>query len=129
MIDDLDGTEITEGEGEQIEFAFRGVSYRIDLADTNVAKLEAALAPFIDSAAKVSGTPRRSRGRKAGRSAQNRSNGKATESRSSKRTPARGRKEQPAAIRAWASRHGHTVSSRGRIPAEIIAAYEAAQGR
>jgi hypothetical protein len=30
------------------------------------------------------------------------------------------------AIREWARAHGHTVSDRGRIPAKIIADYEAA---
>ena len=30
------------------------------------------------------------------------------------------------AVRAWANENGLTVSDRGRIPADIIAAYEAA---
>ena len=34
--------------------------------------------------------------------------------------------EQSAAIREWARRNGHNVSSRGRIPAEIIDAFHAA---
>lgn len=33
---------------------------------------------------------------------------------------------EPEVIRAWARAHGHTVSSRGRIPAEIKQAYVAA---
>jgi hypothetical protein len=44
--------------------------------------------------------------------------------------PGRGRasidREQSAAIRDWARRNGHKVSTRGRIPAEIIDAFHAA---
>jgi hypothetical protein len=37
LIDDLDGTEIREGEGERVEFALGGVTYQIDLSASNVA--------------------------------------------------------------------------------------------
>ena len=49
IIDDIDKSEIAEGEGERIEFTFRGVAYQLDLSNANVAKLEKALAPFIDA--------------------------------------------------------------------------------
>jgi hypothetical protein len=32
----------------------------------------------------------------------------------------------PAEIRAWAAENGYEVSARGRVPAEVRAAYEAA---
>ena len=35
-------------------------------------------------------------------------------------------REQSAAIREWARRNGHKVSTRGRIPADIIDAFHAA---
>jgi hypothetical protein len=35
-------------------------------------------------------------------------------------------REQSSAIRDWARRNGHKVSTRGRIPAEIIEAFHAA---
>lgn len=38
------------------------------------------------------------------------------------------RRHDLADIRAWASKNGHTVSTRGRISTEVIAAYEAAPG-
>ena len=44
IIDDIDKSEIAEGEGERIEFTFRGVAYQLDLSNANVAKLEKALA-------------------------------------------------------------------------------------
>ena len=45
-------------------------------------------------------------------------------------TTGRGRaiidREQSAAIREWARRNGHKVSTRGRIPADVIEAFHAA---
>ncbi|MCV7172592.1 Lsr2 family protein, partial [Mycobacterium manitobense] len=35
-------------------------------------------------------------------------------------------REQSAAIRDWARRNGHNVSTRGRIPADVIDAFHAA---
>ena len=35
-------------------------------------------------------------------------------------------REQSAAIRDWARRNGHSVSTRGRIPADVIDAFHAA---
>jgi Lsr2 len=113
LIDDLDGTEIPEGSGEQIEFAIRGVKYRIDLADRNVAKLDKALRPFIASATEVSGRT------KAKQTARARSV-----------TNGRRRANQPdtATIRAWAGENGYEVSTRGRIPASVVTAYHQSQG-
>ena len=108
LIDDLDGSEIPEGKGESVEFAFRGVSYRIDLTNANVAKLEKALARYIESATKTGGSRRRARRRRNGRTGDGSS------------------REGLSAIRTWAAKHGHNVSSRGRIPTKVIEAYEAA---
>jgi hypothetical protein len=35
-------------------------------------------------------------------------------------------KEELSAIRAWAANQGHKVSTRGRIPGNVVQAYEAA---
>ena len=53
LIDDIDGSEIREGGGERVDFSFRGADYQIDLSAANIAKLEKALKPYIDAAAKV----------------------------------------------------------------------------
>jgi hypothetical protein len=106
LIDDLDGSEIADGGGERVEFSVRGVTYQIDLSTTNVAKFEKALKPFIAGAAKVRG----SRGRRAGTTA-----GKNSTS-----------KEHLAAIREWARKNGHEVSTRGRLRAEVVEAFDAA---
>lgn len=105
LIDDIDGTEITDGGGERIEFAFRGTNYQIDLTAANAAKLDKALKPYIDAAMRLRGT----RGRRQT------TNGSGSAS-----------KEQLSAIREWARKNGHKVSDRGRIKAEVVEAFEAA---
>lgn len=107
LIDDLDGSEITDGGGERVEFSLRGVEYQIDLSTANIAKLDKALKPFVEAAAKVRGGSGRRRVKTAG---------------STNATS----KEQLSAIRAWARKNGHEVSDRGRIKAEVVEAFEAA---
>ena len=120
LIDDLDQTEIADGRGGSVEFGLRGTTYTIDLSDANIAKLDKVLAPFLEAAAqassRTSSTPRSpaASGRK-----------KRTGRRPSKRASA----NSTATVRAWAAENGHEVSSRGRIPASVSQAYEAAHQR
>jgi hypothetical protein len=104
LIDDLDGTEIDEG-GQSLSFSFSGTDYSIDLSEANAEKFEQLLTPYIDSAQRVGGR-RSSRSRSAAASS--------TSSVDSK------------AVRAWAASNGIELSSRGRIPADVVAKYEAA---
>jgi hypothetical protein len=106
LIDDIDGSDITEGGGEQVEFSVRGVDYSIDLSSANIAKFDKALKPFIDAAETVGGT-RRSRAKTGAKAA----------------TGGKSSPEQLAAIREWARKKGYEVSDRGRIKAEIIEAF------
>lgn len=108
LIDDLDGTEISDGGGEQVDFSFRGCDYRIDLTAANAAKFDKALAPYVGAAAKIRGSSR-------GRLRKINSQGKSAAS-----------PEQLGAIREWARKNGYTVSDRGRIKGEIVDAFEAA---
>ena len=115
LLDDLDQSEIADGAGGTVDFAFQGTKYTIDLSNANIAKLEKALKPYIEAATTTSGPPRKSsRGRKS------------KSSRRGSSTPAR---ESTAAIRGWATDNGHEVSARGRIPAAVIEAYESAHKR
>lgn len=107
LIDDIDGSDITDGNGERVEFSLRGVDYHIDLSAANIAKLDKALKPYVAAATRVRG----GRGR--------RPKNVASESASAS-------KEQLAAIRQWARKNGYEVSDRGRIKAEVIEAFEAA---
>jgi hypothetical protein len=96
--DDLDGGPADE----TVRFRLGDAEYEIDLSRKNAAALRRKLAPFIEHA------------RKAGR-AQRRRPGRTAASR-----------ERSGGIRAWAKDQGIAVSSRGRIPAHVVAQYEAA---
>ncbi|OLR89762.1 histone-like nucleoid-structuring protein Lsr2 [Actinokineospora bangkokensis] len=102
LVDDLDGS-VAE---ETVEFGLDGASYQIDLSADNAEKLRELLADFIDSA-------RRAGGRKR---ATGKLVAKAPRSASADR-------EQNQAIRDWARKHGMTISDRGRIPSEVLDAY------
>jgi hypothetical protein len=99
VTDDLDGSQ----GAETVAFGLDGVSYEIDLAQPNRAKLAGALAPFIGAGRQVSRV-----GRRPGAG-----------------TAARPRVDR-AAVRAWAREAGLAVSERGRISAEVMNQYEAA---
>src|SRR5262249_26692725 len=104
LVDDFDGEG---GADETVEFGLDGVSYEIDLSSKNAAKLRHDLKQWVEAGRRVGG---RRRGRAAG----------------SGRGRAAIDREQSAAIREWARRNGHNVSTRGRIPADVIDAFHAA---
>jgi len=99
--DDIDGSE-AEG---TVTFALNGVQYEIDLGQKNSDKLAKALAPYVEAGRKVSTrAPARSpRGASAPK------------------------RHDQSAVREWARGQGMEVSSRGRIPADVLAKYEAAR--
>src|SRR5260221_14183216 len=55
ITDDLDGSE----NAETVSFGFRGVNYEVDLGKKNLAKLEKALAAFIEAGRKAPAGGRR----------------------------------------------------------------------
>ena len=95
--DDLDGGDATE----TVTFGLDGRTYEIDLNDKNAKALRDALARYV-------GAARRSGGR-----------GTAAKRRTQVGTSAR-------EIRDWARSNGHKVPDRGRIPADVREAFEAA---
>jgi hypothetical protein len=96
--DDFDGGTADE----TVSFSLDGTEYEIDLSAKNAADLRGAISPWLGHARKTGG--RRKRGTAAKASS--------TSSTSD--------------IRAWAQAHGHEVSSRGRVSAEVRDAYEKA---
>jgi hypothetical protein len=100
LLDDLDGGPADE----TVSFSLDGNNYEIDLSEANASKLRDALSAYVSSARRA----KRSR-RAAG----------------STRGGARG---DTSAIRDWARTQGLKVSDRGRIPADIMARYDAANG-
>jgi hypothetical protein len=98
--DDLDGGSADE----TVVFGLDGTTYEIDLNKKNAAKLRDALAQWVAAGRRTSGSrggARRGRGRPS-------------------------RASQAGDVRTWARANGYQVSERGRIAAEIQAAYNAA---
>jgi Lsr2 len=98
---DYDSREIPEGEHLTRAFSLDGRDYEIDLCEKHSQKFDEVLQRFADKARKVTnrvGKPKR-------------------------RTTAH--RQRSAEIRAWAKQSGMDVSDRGRIPANVIAKYEA----
>jgi hypothetical protein len=108
LVDDLDGTVLEVGEGETVLFSLDGTAYEIDLTDENAAALRDALAPYLGAARSISSS----------RSASGSGGGGGR--------PRRTGQQDYSAIRAWAKSNGYQVSERGRVPASVLEAYEAA---
>lgn len=100
LVDDIDGSDATE----TVSFGLDGTTYEIDLNDANAAKLRDALATYVGHGRKVGAAPRRGR----------RSAAAATGGPSAKE------------VREWARANGHDVPDRGRVSADVRAAYDKA---
>jgi hypothetical protein len=99
LVDDLDGSEATE----TVSFGLDGLAYEIDLSSGNAGQLRKELASYVEHARKAGSVAGRRRRQRNGAG-----------------------REQSARIREWAKDRGFKVNERGRIPANIVAEYEAA---
>jgi len=113
FVDDLDGESEAEG---TVPFALDGVQYEIDLTSENAQDLREIFAPYISAA-------RRTGGRKP---AGGRSRASAPATSGSGSGPAARSREALKAIRDWAKGEGWAVSDRGRLPNNVVEAYDAA---
>jgi hypothetical protein len=100
LTDDLSGREIRPGKGETVIFSLDGKSYEIDLTAKNASGLRKALRPYIEAGRPIKRSRRRPVRTKVG---------------ADTRT-----------VKRWARANGHQVRDRGRVPKEILAAFEAA---
>ncbi len=102
LVDDLDGSDAHE----TVSFGLDGTSYEIDLNDAHAAELREAVSGYVGHARKVSGGTRRAK----------------------KSTPAAsaGNGASAREVRDWARSSGMDVPERGRIPAEVRTAFDAA---
>ncbi|GAA2164863.1 Lsr2 protein [Humibacillus xanthopallidus] len=103
LIDDLDGGDAAE----TVSFSLDGISYEIDLSDKHAKKLRDEFATWTGHARR-SGSGSRSTSRRRSASAGGAKRG------------------DLGAVREWARANGHQVSDRGRISAEVQAAYDKA---
>jgi Lsr2 len=102
FIDDIDGGA-AEG---TVRFALDGTDYEIDLSGKHSDELHASLRKYVDHARKVGAAARRP-GTRGGR---------------------RPSTVDTVAVRAWAREKGHDIKDRGRVPADIVAKYQASTG-
>jgi hypothetical protein len=107
FIDDIDGGA-AEG---TVRFALDGTEYEIDLNAKHSEELRSALGKYVSHARKVGGAPRRA-GRAPGRAS--RTAGSALNT---------------TEIRSWARENGFEIKDRGRVPADLVAKYQAATGK
>nr|WP_296777335.1 Lsr2 family protein [Rhodococcus sp. (in: high G+C Gram-positive bacteria)] len=115
LVDDIDGSVIADDDsGESIEFSISGVEYVIDLKSKNATEFHRKLGYYIEHATRVGGRKRRAAPAAA-------SSTSTVSAPAAKRDPA-----QTRAIRQWAADTGYEISDRGRIPAGIVEAFEAA---
>ncbi|AXQ64410.1 nucloid associated Lsr2-like [Gordonia phage Neville] len=103
ILDDFDGKVIENEEPVVMEFSVEGEHFSLDLRPSNVTRFEADMAKWTDKATKVGGRKRR-------------------------RVSAAKGDDKPDlnAIREWARGQGYNVSDKGRIPKDIMEAYELA---
>lgn len=111
LLDDLTGDVIEEElGGGTVEFSFDSKHYQIDLGLKNRQAFEKDMAKWIEAAEELE-APRR-RGRPAG-------------AKTTRKPSGSGRsKEELSNIREWAAKQDIEVSPRGRIPAEVLQAYD-----
>lgn len=93
---------------ETVRFALDGATYEIDLSEANAITLRETLAPYVAQARRAAGTTRARAGR------------------GSRATASAGTGPDPKAVRAWAAANNEPVSTRGRIPADLVAKFQAA---
>ena len=108
LTDDLDGRPISNNKGETIRFGLDRQDYEIDLAEKNAKAMRDALGKYVSAARRAGGRSGRGRGAR----------------------PAGGasRDYDPKAVRVWAEAQGIEVSQRGRVPAELVARFQEANG-
>ena len=98
IVDDLDGVSQAD---ETVPFGLDGHAMEIDLTAQHAAQFRTTMRKWVDAA-------RRTGGRRSPK-------------------PSSIITDVAAVIRAWAKKNGHQMPARGRIPADIRAAYQKAR--
>lgn len=100
LVDDIDGKELKEGDGETVTFSLDGAQYELDLSKKNADKLRGLFQDYIATGRKVAaGTKRKSKAQ-SGPSASE--------------------------VRVWGIENGVVDAGRGRLGADLKAAYNKA---
>ncbi|MGW4241216.1 histone-like nucleoid-structuring protein Lsr2 [Nocardia sp. NPDC004722] len=102
IVDDFDGESVAD---ETVAFTLDGVEYEIDLSRANAEELRGLFILWSSHARKIRGNRRKS---------------------AAANQRARTGRQESMAARNWARANGFQVSSRGRIPSELLRSYRAA---
>ncbi|WP_281275980.1 histone-like nucleoid-structuring protein Lsr2 [Gordonia oryzae] len=116
FIDDLDGRELDIDDAHTISWSWSGVEYQIDVSSANLDKIENGRVPV----ARLLEVSTRVGGRKQSTAPKVSTPAASAESSSSSARPS------TKVIREWAQEAGYEVPLRGRLPKEILDAYDAA---
>ncbi len=108
LVDDLDGSAAQES----VTFGIDGALYEIDLSRANAGALRDALAPYVAAGRKAAKSAKKASARRTGRS--------------TSRAGSAAGAGSPSAIRVWGRENGWAVNERGRISADLAAAYRRA---
>mgnify|MGYP001296163206 CR=1 FL=1 len=100
LIDDLDGSEADV----TIRFGYEGQDYEIDLNSDHAAEMRDKIAGYAAHARTI-------RAHRPGRAP----------------TRTAASRQYSAQMRAWATEHGFAIKERGRVPVEVVQAYEEAR--
>jgi nucleoid-associated protein Lsr2 len=107
LVDDLDGT--TSEDINTVTFSLDGASYEIDLNENNAERLRESLARYLGAARRTGGRIKRSAVAPTGPA-----------------TRPTADRDQTKAIREWARNNGWALADRGRIPANVLTAFDEA---
>jgi hypothetical protein len=107
LTDDLDG-----GKADRtVEFGIDGVAYTIDLSEKNIGKLRKLLDPYLAVGTRIARV--RHEAPPASRT-----------HRKAKRSHSEDRRSGNKSMREWAVKNGFEIAARGRIPRQVIEAYQ-----
>lgn len=128
-IDDLEGGSISAESVDTVEFSYRGQDYALVLTKSNGAQFDKDISRYITAAKRAQSREARAARQTAKPARRAKDPTSTTRRKTSPRknaAPAASGPERTRAIRQWAADNGHTVSTRGRIPAAVLQAYDAA---
>ncbi|OBA30880.1 histone-like nucleoid-structuring protein Lsr2 [Gordonia sp. 852002-51296_SCH5728562-b] len=113
FVDDLDGREIDLDDVHSVLWSWLGVEYQLDISSANLDKVEngrVTVAKLLEASTRVGGRKQ------------------STAPRVTTKKPPSPTKSAASTsdIREWAIEEGYEVGPRGRLPKEIVEAYEAA---
>ncbi|MFT4041874.1 MAG: Lsr2 family protein [Gordonia sp. (in: high G+C Gram-positive bacteria)] len=116
FVDDLDGREIALDDVHTISWSWLGVDYQLDVSSSNLDKVETGkvtIAKLLEVSTRVGGR-KQSTAPKVGKP------------RAATKAPAKSSTGNTSDIREWAAAEGYEVAPRGRLPKDVVEAYQAA---